>query len=102
LSSLHLHVQGNDNHHEGINSLRLASPPIHQRRCLFSTRYESRAQPSFPWISSNPSTDLMIPRRTKEKIMKPSSSSSSLLVSSSRRMRCCVEVAKGRWYFYVC
>ncbi|KAH0933108.1 hypothetical protein HID58_010225 [Brassica napus] len=39
----------------------------------------------------------MIPRRTKEKIMKPSSSSSSLL----RRMRCCVEVAKGRWYFYV-
>nr|VDD45920.1 unnamed protein product [Brassica oleracea] len=81
--TVHLHVQGNDNHHEGTDSLRLASPPIHQRRRLFSTRYESRAQPSFPWISSNPSTDLMIPRRTKEKSMKPSSSSSSLLISSS-------------------
>ncbi|CAN6809098.1 unnamed protein product [Brassica oleracea] len=79
--TVHLHVQGNDNHHEGTDSLRLASPPIHQRRRLFSTRYESRAQPSFPWISSNPSTDLMIPRRTKEKSMKPSSSSSSLLTS---------------------
>ncbi|KAF3524729.1 hypothetical protein F2Q69_00048017 [Brassica cretica] len=77
--TVHLHVQGNDNHHEGTDSLQLPSPPIHQRRRLFSTRYESRAQPSFPWISSNPSTDLMIPRRTKEKSMKPSSSSSSLL-----------------------
>ncbi|KAF2549719.1 hypothetical protein F2Q68_00036042 [Brassica cretica] len=74
---VHLHVQGNDNHHEGTDSLWLASPPIYQRRRFFSTRYESRAQPSFPWISSNPSTDLMIPRRTKEKSMKPSSSSSS-------------------------
>ncbi|KAF2589732.1 hypothetical protein F2Q70_00039862 [Brassica cretica] len=77
--TVHLHVQGNDNHHEDTDSLQFASPPIHQRRRLFSTRYESRAQPSFPWISSNPSTDLMIPRRTKEKSMKPSSSSSSLL-----------------------
>ncbi|KAF2534451.1 hypothetical protein F2Q70_00031602 [Brassica cretica] len=83
---VHLHVQGNDNHHEGTDSLWLASPPIYQRRRFFSTRYESRAQPSFPWISSNPSTDLMIPRRTKEKSMKPSSSSSSssLLVNPIR------------------
>ncbi|KAH0899052.1 hypothetical protein HID58_048620 [Brassica napus] len=80
--TVHLRVQGNDNHHEGTDSLRLTSPPIHQRRRLFSTRYESRAQPSFPWISSNPSTDLMIPRRTKEKSMKPSSSSSSSLLTS--------------------
>ncbi|KAF2612144.1 hypothetical protein F2Q70_00009149 [Brassica cretica] len=40
--AVHLHVQGKDNHHGGTDSLWLASPPIHQRRRLFSTRYESR------------------------------------------------------------
>ncbi|KAF3507128.1 hypothetical protein F2Q69_00002585 [Brassica cretica] len=51
--AVHLHVQGKDNHHGGTDSLWLASPPIHQRRRLFSTRYESR-QPSGTWCVANP------------------------------------------------
>ncbi|CAN7045563.1 unnamed protein product [Brassica rapa subsp. trilocularis] len=47
------------------------SPPAHD---------ESRAQPSFLWISSNPSTYLLV----------------------LWRMRRFVEVAKGRWHFYLC
>ncbi|CAF1904522.1 unnamed protein product [Brassica napus] len=71
----------NDNHHEGINSLRLLLHRFINGDLSSPLAMNLNAQPSFPWISSNPSTDLMIPRRTKEKIMKPSSSSSSLLTS---------------------